>query len=193
MKYTYLPSTPFSPAPTIIMTTPPSSQKTLNLQSNPKVSLLVHDWISHRPPTLSGSPNTAAAALPTATSEHRSSLANLLLGLNSASLSRISVSLNGSAKFLEPGSDEEAWCKSKHRENNTFDETGGDVNPFGAGNGVEQADAGSYIEGEEVKVVLVKISDGRISDWKESVTDFVLEEGGGASGGRGGLVNGIGR
>jgi hypothetical protein len=94
---------------------------------------------------------------------------------------------------LEPGSDEEAWCKSKHRENNTFGEEGGDVNPFGAGNGAEQADAGSYIEGEEVKVVLVRISDGRISDWKESVTDFVLEDGGDARGGSRGMVNGVGR
>jgi hypothetical protein len=190
MKYTYLPSTPFSPLPTIIMTTPPSSQKTLNLQSNPKVSLLVHDWISHRPPTLSSSPNTAVAAPPTATSEHRSSLANLLLGLNTASLSRISVSLNGSAKFLEAGSEEESWCKSKHRENNTFGEAGGDVNPLITGD-VADGDAGSYIEGEEVKVVLVQIKDGRISDWKESVTDFVLEEA--PRGGGGGMVNGIGR
>jgi hypothetical protein len=40
MNYTYLPSTPYSPHPTIIMTTPPSSQKTHNLVSNPLVSLL---------------------------------------------------------------------------------------------------------------------------------------------------------
>jgi hypothetical protein len=40
MNYTYLPTTPYSPHPTIIMTTPPSSQKTHNLESNPLVSLL---------------------------------------------------------------------------------------------------------------------------------------------------------
>jgi len=62
------------------------------------------------------------------------------------------------------------------------------VNPFGTAEGGE-GDAGSYIEGEEVKVVLVRISDGRISDWKESVTDFVLEEGPRG----GGMVNGVGR
>jgi hypothetical protein len=164
------------------MTTPPSSQKTLNLQSNPKVSLLVHDWISHRPPTLSSSPNP-----PSSTSEHRPSLANLLLGLNTASLSRISVSLNGTAKFLDPASEEEAWCKTKHRENNTFGDAGADL--FGQGEAGAEGDAGSYIEGEEVKVVLVRISDGRISDRKESVTDFVLEDGGGHDG----MVNGDGR
>src|ERR1700730_10422602 len=51
MNYTYLPTTPFSPHPTIIMTTNPSSRKTHNLISNPNVSLLVHDWVSPRPPT----------------------------------------------------------------------------------------------------------------------------------------------
>ncbi|KAF2435674.1 hypothetical protein EJ08DRAFT_579774 [Tothia fuscella] len=169
MKYTYLPSTPFSDSPTIIMTTPPSSQKTLNLQSNPKVSCLVHDWISHRPPTLSSSPGGSTTTYP---QEHRSSLASMLLGLNTASLSRISVSLNGTAQFLRAGSQEETWCKTKHKENNTFGETEGDA----SGGSVPGEDgAGCYIEGEEVMVVLVKIRSGRISDRSETVKDFVLE------------------
>jgi len=171
MKYTYLPSTPFSPSPTIIMTTPPSSKKTLNLEANPRVSLLVHDWVSHRPPTLSSSPN-ATSSFASPTDHHRSSLASLLLGLNTASLSRISVSLNGAARFLEPGSEEETWCKTQHREHNTFEETS-ESGPFGAG--AEDGSAGSYIEGEQVRVVLVKINDGRISDWKETVKDFVVD------------------
>jgi len=169
MKYTYLPSTPFSPSPTIIMTTPPSSQKTLNLEANPRVSILVHDWVSHRPPTLSSSPG---ANITSPTDQHRSSLASLLLGLNTASLSRISVSLNGAAHFLEPGSEEETWCKTQHREHNTFDETS-EAGPFGAG--AEDGNAGSYIEGEQVRVVVVKIKGGRISDWKETVKDFVVQ------------------
>jgi len=65
-----------------------------------------------------------------------------------------------------------------------FDEEGGV--PFGAAAGNE-GDAGCYIEGEEVRVVLVRIRDGRISDWRETVKDFVLDEGGS------GLVNGVGR
>jgi hypothetical protein len=177
MKYTYLPSTPFSAGPTIIMTTPPSSRKTLNLEANPKVSLLVHDWVSHRPPTLSSSPDQSR-------SPERSSLANLLLGLNSASMSRISVSLNGTAQFLAPGSDEEAWCKTKHKESNAFN---ADAQPDPFGGPVGDAGAGSYIEGQEMRVVVVKIRDGRISDWQESVKDFSVHEGtGGAR-----LVNGL--
>jgi hypothetical protein len=169
MKYTYLPSTPFSPTPTIIMTTPLSSQKTLNLEANPRVSILVHDWVSHRPPTLSSSPGFGTSP----TDHHRSSLANLLLGLNTASLSRISVSLNGAATFLEPGSEEETWCKTQHKEHNTFDESS-EAGQFGAG--AEDGSAGSYIEGEQVRVVLVKIRDGRISDWKETVKDFTVQD-----------------
>jgi len=171
MKYTYLPSTPFSNTPTIIMTTPLTSRKTLNLEANPRVSLLVHDWVSHRPPTLSSSPGAN-------TSPERSSLANLLLGLNTASISRISISLNGTAQFLEAGSEEESWCKTKHKENNAFGEDG-QTDPFGMmlGGGLTAAEgAGSYIEGEEVRVVLVKIKDGRISDWQESLQDFTVED-----------------
>ncbi|TID16879.1 Pyridoxamine 5'-phosphate oxidase [Venturia nashicola] len=170
MKYTYLPSTPFSSTPTIIMTTPPSSQKTLNLEANPRVSILVHDWVSHRPPTLSSSPGTA---MNSSTDHHRSSLANLLLSLNSASLSRISVSLNGAAQFLEPGSEEETWCKTQHREHNRFEETS-DESALGAG--AEDRGAGSYISGEQVRVVVVKIKGGRISDSNETVTDFALQQ-----------------
>ncbi|KAE9972112.1 hypothetical protein EG328_005180 [Venturia inaequalis] len=170
MKYTYLPSTPFSSTPTIIMTTPPSSQKTLNLQANPRVSILVHDWVSHRPPTLSSSPGAGMANPP---DQHRSSLADLLLNLNSASLSRISASLKGTARFLEPGSEEETWCKTQHREHNRFDESSEDTS---LRDGAENRGAGSYISGEQVRVVVVKVTGGRISDSNETVTDFTLQQ-----------------
>jgi nitroimidazol reductase NimA-like FMN-containing flavoprotein (pyridoxamine 5'-phosphate oxidase superfamily) len=43
MNYTYLPSSPYSQSPVIIMTTNPASKKMNNLANNPNVSLLVHD------------------------------------------------------------------------------------------------------------------------------------------------------
>lgn len=43
MNYTYLPSSPYSDSPVIIMTTNPASRKTTNIVANPNVSLLVHD------------------------------------------------------------------------------------------------------------------------------------------------------
>lgn len=189
MNYTYLPSTPFSPdnEPTIIMTTPPSSKKTSNLLSNPLVSLLVHDWVSHRPPTLDSAQSQGRSGSPPPAA--RSSLASLLLGMNTAALSRISVTLNGTATILEQGSEEEKWCKARHLENNTFDSsnaTAGQLNQrggFGEGifggapaDGNESGDGGraGYIEGEEVRVVVVRIGDGRIADWRGEVRDFVV-------------------
>lgn len=43
MNYTYLPSSPYSNSPIIVMTTNPASKKMNNLVANPNVSLLVHD------------------------------------------------------------------------------------------------------------------------------------------------------
>jgi hypothetical protein len=166
MNYTYLPSTPYSSTPIIIMTTPPTSRKTLNLESNPLVSLLVHD-----------------------------SLAELLLGMNTASLSRISTTINGVAETVPSGSEQESWYKAQHLANNTFGPSGEETfssSPtgggiwLGGGSTVEtkaNGDAGEgdggtkcYVEGKEVRVVVVKIRDGRIADWEGQVRDWSLNE-----------------
>jgi len=174
MNYTYLPHTPFRNAPTIIMTTPPSSKKTTNLYSNPRVSLLVHDWVSHRPPTLSSSPGSTGIDLPDPQGG-RSSLASLLYGLNSASISRISVSINGTAQFLPAGSDEEAWCKTKHKEHNTFGDTGRGQGLLGDDADEADGGAGCYIESQDVRVLVVTMLDGRISDQQGEVKDWKLQ------------------
>ncbi|KAF2691504.1 hypothetical protein K458DRAFT_286284 [Lentithecium fluviatile CBS 122367] len=199
MNYTYLPSTPYSAYPTIIMTTPPSSRKTLNLESNPLVSLLVHDWVSHRPPTL-GQPGRSPS--PSRPNPRSGSLAELLLGMNTASLSRISTTINGLARIVPSGSEEEAWCKAQHLANNTFGPTEDSYSSSPTGGGLwgggglerhaeddaQEGDGGTkcYVEGEEVRVVVVRIRDGRIADWKGAVRDWVVEEEGGAA-----IVNGI--
>jgi len=163
MNYTYLPSTPYSSHPTIIMTTNPTSKKTHNLVSNPNVSLLVHDWVSHRPRTASTNDRSASPP-PSAPS---SSLAELLLNLNTSELSSISTTINGVARIVQSGSEEERYLKERHVENNTFESSG--WNPNGDGGG------GCYIQGEEVQVVVVDIKDGRVSDWKGEVRDWVLD------------------
>ncbi|KAJ4287011.1 hypothetical protein N0V90_012892 [Kalmusia sp. IMI 367209] len=188
MNYTYLPSTPYSRHPTIIMTTPPSSQKTHNLASNPLVSLLVHDWVSHRPPTLHQTGGRSPSPRPNPRS---GSLAELLLGMNTASLSRISTTINGVAQLIPSGSPEEEWYKQQHLVNNTFGETvDSSSSPEGGlwgGGGLErqrqeeypaEGDGGTrcYVEGEEVRVVVVHIRDGRIADWKGVVRDWVVAE-----------------
>ncbi|PKY07817.1 pyridoxamine phosphate oxidase [Aspergillus campestris IBT 28561] len=173
MSYTYLPSTPFDSYPTIIMTTNTSSRKTNHLLTNPRVSLLVHDWVSHRPPTRAPNPggDRDGSPPPAAT---RSSLASLLLNLNTSALSSISTTITGSARFLEPGSEEEAWCKEKHLENNTFEE---EMNIFGQELRQEREPGQrrpSISTDGDVRVVTVRVSEGRIADWKGGVRDWLV-------------------
>nr|AIF76158.1 hypothetical protein [Didymella maydis] len=201
MNYTYLPSTPYSSSPIIIMTTPSSSQKTDNLQLNARVSLLVHDWISHRPPTLG---HQGRSPSPSASGPRSSSLAELLLGMNTASLSRISTSINGVAEIISSGSEEERWYRAQHLANNTFRSAGEDAYSSSPQDGglwggggltrtelrerdTREGDGGTscYVEGDEVKVVVVKIRDGRIADWKGQVRDWAVHSGATAT-----LVNG---
>ncbi|KAI4175136.1 MAG: hypothetical protein LQ343_001897 [Gyalolechia ehrenbergii] len=197
MNYTYLPSTPFDPNPVIIMTTNPSSKKTLNLIQNPRVSLLVHDWVSHRPPTRNPDPTREGSPPPQAT---RSSLATLLLNINTSALSSISATINGTARMVEQGSEEEAWCKERHLENNTFgdQQAPGEQRLFRAMQGSDsptEGDGGAscFIEGEEVRVVLVGVKEGRIADWKGGVKDWVVLSTDELEGGRErqGMVNGF--
>ena len=158
------------------MTTNPSSKKTLNLISNPRVSLLVHDWISHRPPTRNPDLAREGSPPPQAT---RSSLASLLFNINTSALSSISATINGEARIVAEGSEEEKWCKEIHLENNTFGDQAREERGFFGSTphapGME-GDGGTscFIEGEEVRVVLVAVKEGRIADWKGGVKDWSL-------------------
>ncbi|KAK2741356.1 hypothetical protein FQN57_005640 [Myotisia sp. PD_48] len=167
MSYTYLPSTPFDPHPTIIMTTNSSSKKTLNLLSNPRVSLLVHDWVSHRPPTRTRDTGRDGSPPPAAT---QSSLASLLLNINTSAMSSISTTIIGEARVLDEGTEEGKWCREKHLENNTFlsDEAG-----FGAYRGEHQQETPPQVE-DDVQVVVVPVKKGRIADLKGCVRDWAV-------------------
>lgn len=178
------------------MTTNPTSKKTHNLVSNPHVSLLVHDWVSHRPPTSArrGSTDPSGRSGSPPAEASRSSLAALLLNLNTSALSSISATINGEARLVERGTEEEKFYRESHLDNNTFDGaeegvSGWDRREAGDGN---DGGRGGYIEGEEVRVVVVRIQDGRVSDWKGAVRDWSLvggeEQGGEVVGER--LVNG---
>lgn len=186
MNYTFLPggsanpTSPLPPYPTIIMTTNPCSLKARNLLTNPHVSLLVHDWVSHRPPT-TGGPGAGRSGSPPAAAT-RSSLASLLLNLNTSALSSISTTITGKAVFLERGTPEEKWCKEAHLANNTFGDQAKEEAGLWAGqspSAVSFEDRGGggsscYIEGEDVRVVIVRVREGRIADWKGGVKDWVV-------------------
>jgi len=97
----------------------------------------------------------------------------LLYGINSAALSRISVSINGTATLLPEG-EVAAWYKARHKENNTFGDMVDNSDLLGS-DGQGDGGAGCYIEGQEVQVVVVKLHDGRISDFKGMVKDWSLD------------------
>jgi hypothetical protein len=120
--------------------------------------------------------------------------------MNTASLSRISTTINGVAEIVPSGSEEESWYKAQHLANNTFETANEDSfssSPVGGGlwgglgrDGEQETREGDggrkcYVEGEEVRVVVVKIRDGRIADWKGQVRDWVVNAGGA------GLANGV--
>lgn len=192
MNYTYLPSHPFTdssallpPGPVIIMTSNPSSRKTVNLSANPNVSLLVHDWVSHRPPTNNRSTSPEGRRNP-----GRSSLASLLMGLNTSAISNISATINGTATVLPVGSDEEKWCKLQHLENNTFEQEERQQSILSSSPSTGVADDGarqSFLQDEDIRVVVVRIREGRIADWKGGVKDWVLTPAEGTAN----LVNGL--
>lgn len=129
------------------------------------MSLLVHDWVSHRPPTGN------RAASPPRNAGGRSSLAEMLIGLNTSAISSISATINGEARIVERGGEEEQWLREKHLENCVF--LGEEGVRAGEGDGGRV-----FVEGEEVRVVSVKVGDGRVSDWKGAVRDWVLEDAG---------------
>jgi len=201
MNYTYLPSHPYPttarlpPGPFVIMTSNPSSKKTINLLQNPNVSLLVHDWVSSRPPNVASSTDRERSPV----GGRSSSLATMLMQMNSAAVSSISASMNGEATVLEFGTEEERWCKEQHLANNTFEANGDgagheDTSLFSTSpSQARSGDGGrnSYIEDQDVRVVVVRIRDGRISDWKGGVKDFVLAEQGEQAEGAVGMVNGV--
>ncbi|CAK7198935.1 hypothetical protein SEUCBS139899_001603 [Sporothrix eucalyptigena] len=222
MNYTYLPSAAGAPdhpiaAPVIVMTSNPASKKTHNIVANPNVSLLVHDWVSHRPlhrrmsagsalsedgpggeaaasGALSGVLGSLGAGNGPSAEHPPSSLATLLLNLNTAAVSSISATINGTARLLTLGSAEEAYYHQQHLAYNTFD-----ADPVGpderrihsqiahAGQRTAAAAPVSgtdprpqdgrerFVAGEEVRVIVVAIRDVRISDWKGQVRDWVLE------------------
>ncbi|KAL2016821.1 hypothetical protein VTK56DRAFT_2944 [Thermocarpiscus australiensis] len=214
MNYTYLPSSPYSSAPVIVMTTNPASKKMNNLAANPNVSLLVHDWVSHRPTPTSQS-RRLSSGTSSSRSPHRSeptsSLAALLFNLNTSAVSSISATINGAARLVARGSPEERYYRDVHLANNTFfdggavDNTGGSTGTGTTGGGVveggNEASGGDGGDGatsgsnrsaalDEARVIVVGIRDVRIADWKGAVRDWVIAPPPGDGEGRGVTVNG---
>jgi len=93
-------------------------------------------------------------------------------------MSSISTTITGTARFLDPGSEEERWCKEKHLENNTF-ESEAPAEPVVSGAAQPEWDrpATEASVGDGVRVVTVRVKEGRIADWKGGVRDWTLSSG----------------
>ncbi len=104
--------------------------------------------------------------------------------MNTSALSSISTTITGEAVFLEKGSPEEKWCKDAHLANNTFgDQAREEAGLFGGqppnapgalDGGAGAGNSSCYIEGEDVRVVTVRIQEGRTADWKGGVKDWMV-------------------
>ena len=94
----------------------------------------------------------------------------------------ISTTITGEAQFLEQDSEEEKWCKDAHLANNTFgDQAREEAGLFGGqppnAESLEGGSSSCYIEGDDVRVVVVRVKEGRIADWKGGVKDWkVVDE-----------------
>jgi len=178
MNYTYLPHTPYSPYPVIVMTSNQSSRKTTSIRANPNVSILVHDWVSHRPLTHSRRASGGSPA------PQQSSLAAILFNLNTAAIGSISATIGGTARIAEAGSEEEEYFCKLHIENHSFEEgvqlfrqdnSGNNANGGGGAGGEEAGRRTDFVPGGDVTVIVVKIKDVRISDHNGTVKDWALE------------------
>lgn len=193
MNYTYLPSSPYSSgSPVIVMTTNPASKKMNNLAANPNVSLLVHDWVSHRPATASQNRRLSGGSINTLDDHHHqqrsTSLAALLFNLNTSAVSSISATINGSAHLVERGTEEEKYYSDIHLANNTFDVA---VGPEEAANaGSEDTERNRFASANEARVIVVGITDVRIADWKGNIRDWVIAQPGQQQQQNSGAVNG---
>lgn len=99
----------------------------------------------------------------------------MLMQMNSTAVSSISTTINGEVTILERGSREEQWCKDQHLANNTFEDEGNGVELFRA-TSIGDGGRSSYIDDQDAKVVVVHIRDGRMSDWRGTVKDWIVSD-----------------
>lgn len=101
-----------------------------------------------------------------------SSLASLLLNLNSSAMSSISATIGGAARLATAGSDEEKYYIAQHLENNTYED--GNALFAQATEAAAGPDSSRFVAGEDVRVLVVDIKTVRISDFKGNVRDWAL-------------------
>ena len=134
----------------IIITTPKRTTKYQNMESNPNVSILIHDWISVK--------GTKAPNDQENVPERRNSLFELLANFNKSEISRVSVMLDGKASIIdrEANADDFNFYKSLHLNNPMID----------------QNQAKNYIECADNALILIKIEGCKVTDTDNNVEEY---------------------
>ncbi|AMD20406.1 HDL338Wp [Eremothecium sinecaudum] len=159
MNYTYFPPhkayNQQAGAHYIIFPVMMDSNKYHNIVENPKVSVLIHDWVTAKKLSLNKTsvPNTPNLQ-PTENQEvlAPSKLLNLLEELNQAELSQMSGTLRGLAEVVDPQSEESSFYQKALLK----------ANP----------DAQCFIEGENIAIVKVQIQGATVSDSKNKTSVY---------------------
>lgn len=146
MNYTYY----HGDADYIIFTTSRKTTKFANIQANPNVSILVHDWVSTKPVDI----NSAGEVVP----PRRNSLYELLANLNKSELSRVSVMISGTCDIIDKENDPERFefYKSLHANNAKIDET----------------QVRNYIECADNALVILNILGCKVTDTDDNVEEY---------------------
>lgn len=131
--------------------------------------ILIQLGVSHRPPTQGRRPSGGSPG-----PESRSSLAAMLLNLNTSAMSSISATIGGPARLAPTGSEEEKYYTEQHLENNTFEDGEGQFQRQQTTTSEQNGRTSHFVDGEEVRVIIVDIKDVRISDWKGTVRDWAV-------------------
>jgi hypothetical protein len=157
MTYTYLPTSPYSTHPVIIMTTNQASRKTANIVANHNVSLNVHGWTPVRAP----GPNRRPSITP---------MASALYQRNVEDMTGIGATIGGSAHLAPTGSEEEKFYIEEHLKNHSS----GDVPEVSLQGTADERGSRHVIAGEQVRIIIVEIKDVRISDLDGNIQDWEI-------------------
>lgn len=129
----------------VIITTPRDSIKYENMINNPKVSMLVHDWVSSR--------NDDDKE-----PKRRNSLFELITNLNKTELNSVSVMINGDATVISSQEDESRYkfLKSLHLNNDSIDP--------------EQID--HYVKDDTNELILISLNSCKITDTNNRIQEY---------------------
>lgn len=131
----------------IIISTPTATTKYENMVSNPRVSVLVHDWISVK---------TEDKEVETPATGRRNSLYEMLANINKNELGRFSVMLVGEAEIVHQDSEKFPFYRSLHLNNSK----------------IEQSQAKNYIEPDGNAIVVINIKSCKVTDTDNNIAEY---------------------